>query len=1211
MTDIAKLGFEIDTSPLASAARQAQKTAEELGRLGDAADRVGGQTGRASSGILEALVRIERALTGISDKMDRQAGAQRTLTQATEQGTKATQDHGAAVAETEKRLAELEKQLADANQANKAAAAAARQATAEAKAQAEQEKRLAAEQNAAAAEAKRQAEETRKLTQEQKAAADAAKRKAAADAEQAKAAAAAKKAEEDLAKAAAERAKQGGALGRGFRGLADELKGMASGLSQAIPGMGGLLGSFGRVVGAAGPLGLAIGGISASLLGTEYALAKAQDHWAKYEGQLRNTLGSTVAAREAIDALYKSAQGSGISFDSTVEAFNRMARNANDLGASNADILRLTETIQKLGVVSNASQGEISSGMLQLSQALSSGRLNGDELRSIMEQMPALAKAIADGLGVSVGQLRAMGANGELTGDKVFRSILQNTDKVNAQFRDMPDTTERAFQRVSDSWSKMLAQMGESANSSSFIQGILNATNGLIKVMSGGGGGPRMTAEATELAGLQSQRGRVAQLPGAEREGSDTWRRLQTIDAQIAALQPKVQAQTSAQAAELAKAREDEAARPAIAVFGRGSTIAKESKTLAGDQRELSEQIFQIENALIAAGRRGTPSTLPADQQPSSLQVEQMESALVSLKTKLADTTTALAKFTQGTSEYREALNIGGTGGGVELVKQAQDLAKQMRAQGVAASTSTTLGAVVSDRVARSGEEAQALDRQTEAQKKLAGTVGATRDAVRETEIAQAAYDYRVKTFGSITGPGVEKAVAAYTDALRRNKQAQDALADSRAFQAIADQIAVMQAGADAMVKGSYAMRQAEAQARAAQADRQTPGLGAAQMRLSDLQEQRAVDQQLEQLRRQAERNNAMAGARSYGEQRRIGLQQQIEDAARDVAPDRASDVSAAMRKADESEVAKSLNDQKLALEDQIAMQAQQLTLVGKYGEELAAQQAMLAKRAELIKMGADPTSEQSQGLIDLAGKSAREGVQLDKAQQRADQFKAVWDDTAQGISSSISDAFLAAFDQTKKASDVLRQGLSDAFSATAKSLMNMAIKPLQDALSQYLSSGIASLFPGFGGGGGAATIPMQPGGGYALGGAFGAGGAHAFAKGGTFTNSVVSSPTMFRFANGGAMQTGLMGEAGPEAIMPLRRGADGRLGVSAGGGGGGNAISITVNVDASGAQQTQQTSGSDADNRGAKLGELVASAVKNEINQQQRPGGLLSKRYA
>lgn len=106
----------------------------------------------------------------------------------------------------------------------------------------------------------------------------------------------------------------------------------------------------------------------------------------------------------------------------------------------------------------------------------------------------------------------------------------------------------------------------------------------------------------------------------------------------------------------------------------------------------------------------------------------------------------------------------------------------------------------------------------------------------------------------------------------------------------------------------------------------------------------------------------------------------------------------------------------------------------------------------------------------------------------------------------------------------------------------------------------------------------------------FGAGSFTGFAKGG-----IINSPTLFKFANGGAGNLGLMGEAGPEAIMPLRRGPDGKLGVAGGGG-----TTVNVSVDARG------TSVEGNDTRGNQLARVVAQAVQAELIKQKRPGGLL-----
>ena len=119
------------------------------------------------------------------------------------------------------------------------------------------------------------------------------------------------------------------------------------------------------------------------------------------------------------------------------------------------------------------------------------------------------------------------------------------------------------------------------------------------------------------------------------------------------------------------------------------------------------------------------------------------------------------------------------------------------------------------------------------------------------------------------------------------------------------------------------------------------------------------------------------------------------------------------------------------------------------------------------------------------------------------------------------------------------------------------------------------------------------------------------FAKGGAFDaanrivpfayGGVVNKPTMFKFADGGLMRNGVAGEAGPEAIMPLRRLPSGRLGVESSGGGAAP-ITIQVNVDASGNQQLSGDAG-----QGQALGRVIAAAVQQELVNQKRPGGLLA----
>ena len=126
-----------------------------------------------------------------------------------------------------------------------------------------------------------------------------------------------------------------------------------------------------------------------------------------------------------------------------------------------------------------------------------------------------------------------------------------------------------------------------------------------------------------------------------------------------------------------------------------------------------------------------------------------------------------------------------------------------------------------------------------------------------------------------------------------------------------------------------------------------------------------------------------------------------------------------------------------------------------------------------------------------------------------------------------------------------------------------------------------------------------------ALGGVYGEEGYAAFAKGGTFTNAIVSSPTYFRFAKGSGFGTGLMGEAGPEAIMPLTRGADGSLGVRAEGMGGGVEINIPVTVYSDEPVEVNDSTGEDGQR---KIEIMVGSMINKHLSDGSADRALKSR---
>ncbi|MBB4287967.1 tape measure protein, partial [Roseospira goensis] len=220
-----------------------------------------------------------------------------------------------------------------------------------------------------------------------------------------------------------------------------------------------LPGPLATVARAIGPVGLALGAAAVAGGLAAAAIARAGDAYTAATGRLRAATGSLAAATDTYGQLYAAALDTGAALDDTVGAFVRFNIAAQAIGATRDEVAALVETVQKFGIVSGASTAEVSAGAQQLAQALASGRLQGDELRSILENMPLLAKALAENLGVSIGRLREMGAAGELTARRVFDALAEAGDEADRLFEAMPLTIERASATLETAWDRFLVKL--------------------------------------------------------------------------------------------------------------------------------------------------------------------------------------------------------------------------------------------------------------------------------------------------------------------------------------------------------------------------------------------------------------------------------------------------------------------------------------------------------------------------------------------------------------------------------------------------------------------------------------------------------------------------------------------------------------------------------------------------------------------------------
>lgn len=178
--------------------------------------------------------------------------------------------------------------------------------------------------------------------------------------------------------------------------------------------------------------------------------------------------GAESAAQNYRDLL-SIASRTGAELKDTVALWESMTASLREMGATNPQILGLTETLQKIGSVGGSSAQEMSAALRQFGQAISGGVLRAEEFNSIIEQMPELARTIARGLGIPFNEMRQQMLDGELTAQRVLTAIQSQSANVNAEFEKMPRTTAQAGNAIKNNFGAALANLDKTAKLSETI----------------------------------------------------------------------------------------------------------------------------------------------------------------------------------------------------------------------------------------------------------------------------------------------------------------------------------------------------------------------------------------------------------------------------------------------------------------------------------------------------------------------------------------------------------------------------------------------------------------------------------------------------------------------------------------------------------------------------------------------------------------------
>ncbi|EPB4989135.1 tape measure protein [Enterobacter hormaechei] len=218
------------------------------------------------------------------------------------------------------------------------------------------------------------------------------------------------------------------------------------------------------------------GAIAASLVvDWGKAFLVAADNMSQLNARIERLTGSAATASQTMQSLMRISSATGGSLQDTAKLWETLSTALRDTGATNGQIIQLTETLQKIGRIGGSSSEEMANALRQFGQSISSGTVRAEEFNSILEQMPELARQIAAGMGVSIGELRQLMLDGKLTAEDALNAIQKQTGSVNAEFEKLPRTLAQANTALTNSFLSMIDSVNQATGASTGLVAVIDS----------------------------------------------------------------------------------------------------------------------------------------------------------------------------------------------------------------------------------------------------------------------------------------------------------------------------------------------------------------------------------------------------------------------------------------------------------------------------------------------------------------------------------------------------------------------------------------------------------------------------------------------------------------------------------------------------------------------------------------------------------------
>ncbi|MFH7897268.1 tape measure protein [Acinetobacter baumannii] len=225
-----------------------------------------------------------------------------------------------------------------------------------------------------------------------------------------------------------------------------------------------------------------LAGYMAGLVTVSAAISK-MDTYTSLQNRLKLVTNNQVELNKATEDTFRIAQKTYSAWDSVLQVYQRFSDNAKTLNLTMDDTARLTETVSKAVAISGASAAAADAALVQFGQALASGTLRGEELNSVMGQTPALAKAIAQGMGITVGELRTVAAEGKITSQEIVKALKNVQADVDALFAKTDITISQSLTLLNNEITKFVGESGKGSGAAEVLSGSIKTLAGNLDVL--------------------------------------------------------------------------------------------------------------------------------------------------------------------------------------------------------------------------------------------------------------------------------------------------------------------------------------------------------------------------------------------------------------------------------------------------------------------------------------------------------------------------------------------------------------------------------------------------------------------------------------------------------------------------------------------------------------------------------------------------------